>query len=354
MNGLKRIFSIILVVILTITYVPYLDMIGYSENTLSIDSITPNKVSVGNGKIVTVTGTGFGNDAEQISIKIMYDKKSEITNLDSSSILSINDSEIRIRIPDSNGYIGGAYLSISRTDWGAASIPFEYVKDPSIGKVITNTEIKIERDTDGNIIKNPDGSVKRSKETYLEIYGFNFNLPGNNDNIEDYVELENKESTMAARVIYQSEGYIKAKLPENFVYGDNYSITIKNKFGGSSTIEQIIALAEHDITQLSNLKVNIGSTLTIYGTNFPTTDLSVYIGDENGEKEAVVDAATINQINIKVPQVATNQFQNVKVVNKVQKTAVTLVDELEVLPSPTPFTVYAITPNAGTKQGEQR
>ncbi|KGG80977.1 hypothetical protein Y919_03120 [Caloranaerobacter azorensis H53214] len=351
MNGLKRIFSIILVVILTITYVPYLDMIGYSENTLSINFITPNKVSAGNGKIVTVTGIGFGNDAEQISIKIMYDKKSEITNLDSSSILSINDSEIRIRIPDSNGYIGGAYLSISRTGWGAASIPFEYVKDPSIGKVITNTEIKIERDTDGNIIKNPDGSVKRSKETYLEIYGFNFNLPGNNDNIEDYVELENKESTMAARVIYQSEGYIKAKLPENFVYGDNYSITIKNKFGGSSTIEQVIALAEHDITQLSNLKVNIGSTLTIYGTNFPTTDLSVYIGDENGEKEAVVDAATINQINIKVPQVATNQFQNVKVVNKVQKTAVTLVDELEVLPSPTPFTVYAITPNAGTKQG---
>ncbi|WP_427337848.1 IPT/TIG domain-containing protein [Caloranaerobacter sp. DY30410] len=353
MNRLKRISSIILAIILTITYVPYLDMAGYSADTLSIDSITPDKVSAGNGKIVTITGTGFGNDKAEISIKIIYDGKPTSVDLISDNILSINDTEISIRIPGSDGYIGGAYLSISRTGWGSASIPFEYIKDPSIGKIITNTEIRIERDADGNVIKDPDGSVKRSKETYLEIYGFNFNLPGNNDNIEDYIELENKESTMAAQVIYQSEGYIKAKLPENFVYGDSYNITIKNKFGGSATSEQTITLAEHDITQLSNLKVNIGSTLTIYGINFLTDidSISVYIGDENGEKETVIESVYSDRIDIIVPQVATNQFQNVKVVNEVQKTAVTLLDELEVLPSPTPFTVSAITPNAGTKQG---
>lgn len=353
MKKLKRLFCIILAAILTITYIPYLDMISYSADTLSIDSMTPDKVSAGNGKIVTITGTGFGNDATEISIKIMYDGNEDIDPPTSVDILSINDTEISVRIPESNGYIGLAYLSISRTGWGSDSIPFEYINDPQINKIITNTEISIERDAEGNIVKNPDGSAKRTKETYLEIYGFNFNLPGNNDNIEDYIELKDDKSTMAAEVIYQSEGYIKAKLPENFIYGDSYDITVKNKFGGSDTSNQTITLAEHDITQLSNSKVNIGDILTIYGTNFPTTDLSVYIGDENGEKEAVIDTKTLTstQINITVPQVATTNYQNVKVLDNSKQTAVTLVDELEVLPAPTPFTVSAITPNAGTKQG---
>ncbi|WP_069650530.1 IPT/TIG domain-containing protein [Caloranaerobacter ferrireducens] len=356
MDRLKRFFSIILAVILTITYIPYLDMISYSADTLSIDSITPNKVSAANGKIITIMGTGFGNDKTEIAeIKIIYDGEPTIVNLNSDDILSINDTEVSIRIPQStNGYIGLAYLSISRTGWGSDSIPFEYINDPIINKIVTNTEISIERDADGNIVKNPDGSAKRTKETYLEIYGFNFNLPGDSDNIEDYIELKNAESTMAAEVIYQSEGYIKAKLPENFIYGDSYEITVKNKFGGSANSNQTITLAEHDITQLSNLKVNIGGTLIIYGTNFPSeTDLKVYIGEENGEKEAVVDTSTLTstQINITVPQVATTNYQNVKVLDNSKQTAVTLVDELEVLPSPTPFTVSAITPNAGTKQG---
>lgn len=347
-----------MVITLMFTYLPLLDLSVYSADEINIDSITPDRVSTGNGKIVTITGSGFGNTKEDITLTIICEGKAP-QSVDNTNIISIKDAEMIISIPNTNelgasGFTGQAYLSVEREGWGSDSIQFEYINDPVINKIVTNTEIKIERDQDGNIIKNPDGTSRRTKETYLELYGYYFNIAGQQDNVEDHIELKNANSTMSAQVVYQREGYIKAKLPENFVYGDTYDVTVTNKFGGSAVTTQEITLAGHDITQLSKLKVNIGDTLTIYGTQFPSEDyIKVYIGDENGEKEAVVHSNSPTEIKITVPQVATTDYQNVKIVDErgTYSTAITLIDELEVLPSPTPFTVSAVTPDAGTKQG---
>ncbi|MGF7058909.1 IPT/TIG domain-containing protein [Brassicibacter mesophilus] len=349
---IKKRFCVFLAVLMAITIVPLENFTAFAADQLDIKTILPDKVSEKNGKVVTITGTGFGSKIDDINkVQVVLDGGASNPTIQTSDILSINDTEMRIKLPPSGGFIGQAYLIVGRDGWGSDSILFNYVEDPSITNIITNTEISIMRDANGEVIKNPDGTAKRDKQTYIEIYGFYFNAPGEQNNIEEYVELESSNSTMSAKVISQKEGYIKAKLPENFIFGDTYKITIRNKFGGEAFLEnRNITLAEHDITQLSNLKVNIGAKLGINGTNFPS-NIKVYIGDENGEKEASIISTNTSLIEVTVPQVATTKYQNVKVVNTDNSTAVTLIDELEVLPVPKEFTVTAITPNAGTKLG---
>lgn len=357
MNIKRKIFALILSFIMIITYMPIGDMTAFAEDEEKVFSIdrngmSPDKVSAGNGKVVEITGTGFGTSKNEIEAYIRYDDNGRIVNIKEENIDPPGNNKISIYIPPSKGgYVGGARLVISRTDWGSDSISFQYIEDPEITGIKTNTEIKIVRDENGEIIYEDD-KFKTEKNTYIEIDGKNFSSGSEDVNIDEYVKLEGNGKTYFAKVKSQRGEYIKAEKPEDFDHNKEYEVTINNKFGGSASFTQTINIAKHDITNLSSLNVNVGGNLTIYGS-FPTegtgedTNLKVYIG----EQEANIISMDENQIKITVPQIFPNDYQNVKVVNTAENTAVTLVGALLVLPKPISFTVESVTPNAGTKQG---
>lgn len=355
---MKRFLSIFLSILIIATFIPIGNFAALAapDDQITITSMNPDKVSVSNGKIVTITGANFGTNKDEITVSVVHDGSGTTTG--SPAVISVSNTQMYVRIPP--GTQGKALLTVSRGIQGSASIHFTYVEDPEITKIVTNTEITIYRDSKGEVVQNPDGTTKRDKETFIEIYGHNINLSGQNE-IENEVIFKG-EQTVVGTVVEQKAGYIKVKLPEHFVFSKDYDITINNKYGGTSKYPQSgkisISLAKHDVTQLSTLKVNIGDKLGIQGVNFPAVgQLEVRLVNSSGEDIAnIYDGTTpsSNLIEIKVPQVATAGYQKVKVVdtaNASNNTAVTFIDRLLVLPTPGEFNVTAVSPNAGSKNG---
>jgi len=351
---MKRFLSLFLSILMLISLVPIDNFTAFAaeEDQINITSILPNKVSATNGKIVTIKGSGFGNSISGISVRVFAENGGPQTIL-SDNILSVNNTEIVVMVPNNSGTASSAQLIVDAGANGSASTAFEYVEDPTITKIMTNTEITVYRDSDGEIIKNPDGTVKRDKQTYVEIYG-TFNL-SENDEIEQNVKFVG-DTPVNGTVVEQKSGYVKVSLPDHFVFNKTYDITINNKYGGTTSQNNVtINLASHDTTQLSSLMVSIGDKLGILGTNFPPeANLEVRLVNTSGEDTASIYGSTTpssNLIEIEVPQVATAGYQKVKVINTSNNTAVTFVDNLLVLPKPGEFNVTAISPNAGTKAG---
>lgn len=349
---MKRYLSMLLAIMMLITFFPIDNLVVHAagEDRITITNISPSKVSASNGKIVTLTGANFGIIKGDITLSVTYDGtgKTEVPE-----IISVSGTQMVVKIQP--GDIGKAYLNIERTGFGSASIPFEFVKDPTISKIMTNTEITIYRDSKGEVIKNPDGTVKRDKKTFVEIYGV-FNFSEANE-IEPNVIFDG-ETPVSGTVVEQKSGYIKVSLPDHFVFNKQYTITVNNKYGGSVSYPQnsgdpkpTISVAKHDITQLSTLRVNIGDKLGISGTNFPGDNLEVRLVNTSGEDTATITNKTSNNIEVTVPQVATAGYQKVKIIDIVNNTAVTFIDNLLVLPKPAEFTVTAVSPNAGPVVG---
>ncbi|MFA5523466.1 MAG: IPT/TIG domain-containing protein [Tissierellales bacterium] len=346
---MKRYLSMVLAIMMAITFLPINGLVVHAidEDMITITDITPSKVSATSGKVVTLTGTNFGLD-KGVTPSVTYDG---VGTTDTPEIISVSGNQMVIKLQP--GTVGKAYLNIERTGYGSASIPFEYVVDPTISKIMTNTEITIYRDNSGEVIKNPDGTAKRDKKTFVEIYGV-FNFSETNE-IEQNV-LFHGETPVSGTVVEQKSGYIKVSLPDHFVFNKEYDITIDNKYGGQATfVDTVISVAKHDITQLSTLRVSIGDKLGISGTNFPTDNLEVRLVNTSGEDTAATTSKTLSNIEITVPQVATAGYQKVKVIdtsNATNNTAVTFVDSLLVLPKPAEFTVTAVSPNAGPVGGK--
>lgn len=348
----KRV-AIILAVLMLINFISTgnYTVIAAPDEQITIFNMTPDKVSASQGHVVTINGDNFGNDKDQISITV-YDGNS--TTIDSGNILSVNNYQIVVVIPEQTGSLMSAQLIIERTGFGSASIPFTYIEDPEITRVITNTEVTIFRDNNGDVITEPDGTAKKDKETFVELYGHNINTYGQ-DEINSQVVFKG-DQTIVGTIEEQKSGYIKVRLPEHFEFNKVYDITITNKYGGEAKYPNAeINLAKHDITQLTTLSVHIGNKLGIQGTNFPAeSNLETRLVNDSGETTADFyegTTPTSNLIEIKVPQVATSGYQRVKVIDKQNNTAITFIDNLQVLSTPGYFNVTAISPNAGTKDG---
>lgn len=363
---MKRFLSIFLSIMMLITFIPIDSLTAFAADDVIITGLEPNKVSANNGGVVKIIGSGFGTKKSDIAVKVFVG--GVLKPIGPDMILSVNNTQISVMVPDNGGNSGKAQLIVDRTDVGSAIAGFDYVPDPEITKIVTNTEVIINRNANGDIIQNPDGTTG-TKATFLEIFGNNINLSGANE-IESGVDLQGEYTTQGT-VVEQRPGYIKVKLPENFEFNKEYEITIRNKYGGEARYPKNpadpkpnINLAKHDITQLSTLRVNIGDKLGIQGTKFPEWDtnpslnnLKVYIVNPSGENEASIFTGTTpseGQIDIEVPQVTTSGYQKIKVVdtsNSLNHTAVTFIDRLQVLPTPGYFEVKAVSPNAGPKNG---
>lgn len=344
---MKKIIATILSVLMLITFIPIDNFVVLAapDEQITITSIEPNKVSVNGGRI-TVRGTNFGTDKDSSVITATV---SQGMNEEQAVIRTISNTEMSIQIPE--GSSGLAYLDINRVGFGGASKEFTYIEDPVITGVITNTEIKILRDSKGEILKNPDGTAKKEKNTYIEIQGLNFNPSGEQNSITEvkFYAKDGAASERVAEIISQGSGFIKVKLPEGYTYGASYDIKVTNKYGTTATAtDKNIKLAAHDISELSKLVANIFTDLDIHGTGFPSKDnLEVYIGTA----DATINFSNSSSINVTVPQVDSSGYHNVKVVDKVNNAAITLVGELQVLSAPKDFKVTSITPNAGTRDG---
>ncbi len=344
---MKKFLSIFLSISMLITFIPIGDFMTLAapSEEITITSIEPNKVSVKGGR-VRIKGTNFGIEGDGTAMTVTVSQG----GIDKTAEVKIrSNTQMSIEIPP--GSPGIAHLDINRVGFGGDTIDFEYVNDPEITGVITNTEIKILRDAKGEILKNPDGTAKKEKNTYIEIQGLNFNPSGEQNSITEvkFYAKGGVASERIAEIISQGSGFIKVKLPEGYTYGATYDIKVTNKYGTTATAtDKTIKLAAHDISELSKLVANIFTDLDIHGTGFPSqNNLEVYIGTA----DATINSSNSSSINVTVPQVDSGGYHNVKVVDKVNNAAVTLVGELQVLSAPKEFKVTSITPNAGTRDG---
>ncbi|KNF09770.1 cell surface receptor IPT/TIG and fibronectin domain-containing protein [Gottschalkia purinilytica] len=320
------------------TSLPIGQIVAFAANdTPKITSIKPNKVSAGNGNLVEVSGSGFGTDKTKITATVHY-KGGSGSGQEKAEVKSINDSRLLVDIPKSDNYVGEAILTIEK-DGNGDLATFQYIPDPKIEKIIVNKEIKM--------LSNGKEEVK----TYLEVYGSNFNLVGERDNVTK-LEIIKDGIQAIVPIVQQREGFIKATLPEGFTDG-KCNINIETKYGGRSSLtDQQIKLPVHNISNISKRVANEDDIITVLGNNFPTSNVEVYILDPNSNgKLAEIQDNDADKIEVKVPSPVSNQKHNIKVIDNNNNTAVTLIGELEILPKPTPFEVTEITPNAGPITG---
>ncbi len=300
--------------------------------------LSPAKGTESGNTILIIRGKGFEN-----GVQVYIDEPDQAQKM--ATLISLNADEILVKTPNlwDKDQMNRPMAVIVKNPDGqmvAQANGFRYIENPIIiqNEVGLRNEITFLKDNKGNI-------TGREEQTLIYI-------PGNNFNEEIY---EVKVGGQRASIVEQWDTGLTAAIPENILAGNQYVISVKNKYGGQDVTEAILLEpVTHNMTSISDIEVVVGKNITIYGQGFNGNHVdakkvsSVRIGDNPAQFNIISD--TEMEATIVSPKDWTLEFQDIDLILE-NGAMVTLKEWLKILPTPVPFTIERVTPDAGPASG---
>ncbi|HHV74781.1 MAG TPA: hypothetical protein GXX41_09135 [Thermoanaerobacterium sp.] len=300
---------------------------------------------------IEIDGSAFmifdstGNMISQVDA-VYIDSISDSTKL---TIVSVNESKIYAKVTSVTGLTTNKpyMIIVHRSDGQSAAIPngFTYVDNPNIQSAALDNYKTVTRDSSGNVtgISQPQSYIRMEGSNLSDIAVGNINGETSN-------------------VVSQSGSVLISDIPSNIRIDTNttYNIYVTNIYGGQSNTYianqpggKTLSAVNQDITSLSKYTAIVGDTITIYGHGFSTlgSGMRVYVGENlvNSGNVTVVSDTEMSVV-VPAPKDTTLPYQNIDIIASNGAT-VTLVNALQIIPTPSIITIDSITPNAGTVSG---
>lgn len=354
---MKRFVSLLLIFVILFSFFPGNMSKAYASNPPNITSVeslrydgtmaSPAKGPYDASTAIEIDGSAFmtfdssGNMTSQIDA-VYIDSISDNTKL---TILSVNESKIYAKVPTMSAaglLLNKPYMIIAhRSDGQSAAIPngFTYIDNPNIQTAALDNYKTVTRDNNGNVtgISQPQSYIRMEGSNLSDIAVGNINGETSN-------------------VVSQSGSVLISDIPSSIRIDPytTYNINVTNIYGGqSNTYSTNLSAVNQDITSLSKYTAIVGDTITIYGHGFSTlgSGMRVYVGENlvNSGNVTVVSDTEMSVV-VPAPKDTTLPYQNIDIIASNGAT-VTLVNALQIIPTPSIITIDSITPNAGTVSG---
>lgn len=345
---IRRNIAILIIITMLIGFLPLDMQMALGADAFQISSVqsllddgtylSPAKGTESGGTTLVIKGKGFEN-----GVQVYIDEPDQSQKM--ATLISLNADEILVKTPvlwDRNQMNRPMAVIVKNANGQmvAQANGFRYIENPIITEkeVGLRNEIKFLEDNYGNI-------TGREEQTLIYIPGQNFN--------EEIYEV--KIGGQRTSIVEQWDTGLTAVIPENILAGNQYVISVKNKYGGQDVTESILLEpVTHNITSISDVEVVVGKKITIYGQGFNGNNVndkkvsSVQIGDNPAQFNIISD--TEIEATIVSPKDWTLQFQDIDLI-LANGAMVTLKEALKILSTPVPFIVERVTPDAGPTLG---
>ena len=317
---------------------------------VEVTGVTPSAATASGGMYAVIAGKNF-DAATTVSVQIGSQSRA------ASVVGTPRPDKITVILPDVRDLMGqeeskSALLVVTNSLPSSDIFPFTFYLDPEITGYKLNTDIRLVRNSQGQIIS-------RTTEYQLILEGKRLNQP------VDTLRLGGV-TVPAADIRGCDYGYLVFKIPGVFKEGDEVGVYLKTAYGGiveTPPSSPLRLLPTPDITNISRTQVIVGTELEIIGRGFmpgcqvdlaggtvPITGVGSGAGQVNAE-------GTWMKIQVPPPLDTTTGKKDLKVilpdwddgVHEGQR--VTLKAEIEILPTPGEIAITAVTPNTGTCLG---